>query len=93
MIVSVSAPMIDVIQNSVCSCLSVFQDQVFFYPCYKVILKCSFYYLMKQVGGNQFMDISPRKIIRKWLGLIRVNIKNKGIEAHYDIQDNTIITP
>jgi hypothetical protein len=40
-------PVVNVIQNPVCLFLSMFQDEIFFYPAYKVILEGPFDYLME----------------------------------------------
>src|SRR4051794_28714290 len=41
--------------------------QILLYPSHKVILECTFDYLMKQIWCDELMDISPWKIIRKRL--------------------------
>ena len=42
-------------------------DEVFFYPHYEVVFERSFDDLVEQVWCDQFVDIRPREIMRKWL--------------------------
>jgi len=64
------SPPINVIEDLVCFCFTIFNLEILANPSYEMVLKNSFYDLVEEIRHQHFEDIGVRKIIGKWLSKI-----------------------
>src|SRR5258708_38541060 len=60
-------PLINIVPNLLCMCLSMSQNNVFFNPCHQMVFKGSFDDLVKKIQCDKLMDVHTRKIVRERL--------------------------
>lgn len=60
-------PSIDIIHDALCIFLRVHLVEVLLNPINQVVFECPFDKLVKDIGGNEFVDVGASKIIRKGL--------------------------
>ena len=64
-------PVVNIIKNPICFCAAMDRYQVFLNPGHQVILEGALDELMKNVWGNETVDVGTRKIICKRLFITR----------------------
>ena len=58
-------PVVNIRKNLLCHFLAFVCLNPLLYPCYQVILECSFDNLVEQIRPNQFMNVSMGEIFSK----------------------------
>lgn len=66
----INIPLINIVKNFPRLLITMFVDKVLLNPCDDVILERPFDQLVEDIGGNEFINIGTRKVLRKWLDMI-----------------------